>query len=151
MGRARVFITGQQLISTRIMLIDARSLCLYTKGLFGMFTDWYTPTGNKQGIFRLPRLSRPHQAAYYFFLNISDYMKFDIFYLRELILTFFKNCDIYDMVPLKVPSYTKKTCFKKILQPLWKKGGSLIPFFVFLKTGFFKKIYPSEIFQLVFL
>ena len=35
---------------TRIVLIDARSFCLYTKGLFGMFAYRYTPTGNRRRV-----------------------------------------------------------------------------------------------------
>ena len=44
-----------------------------------MFAYRYTPTGNRRRIFRLQSLSCPFQAAYYFFLNNSDYMKFDRF------------------------------------------------------------------------
>ena len=60
----------------RTFCIDARSFCLYVKGLFGMSAYQYAPTGVNRldDLLRLQGLSHPYQAASYFFLNISDYI-----------------------------------------------------------------------------
>ena len=56
-----------------MLLIDARSFCLYVKGLFGMFAYRYAPKGEqtRRHLSRLQGLSYPHQAASYFFLKIE--------------------------------------------------------------------------------
>ena len=38
------------MIIIRILLTNARSFCLYMKGLFGMFAYRYTPTGNRRRV-----------------------------------------------------------------------------------------------------
>ena len=60
------------------------------------------PRGTDDKSFGLQSLSCPLQAAYYFFLNISDYMKFDIFYIKISNINFlYKNIKLHIVTDIK--------------------------------------------------